>query len=95
MTTLGRFQEWFASNCNGDWEHGAGTTITTLDNPGWSIDINIGGTLLEGRSFQSVRVERSEHDWLHASITETEFRARCGSKNLEECLTIFCNWAGV
>jgi hypothetical protein len=93
MTSLERFQEWFASQCDGDWEHGAGVAISTLDNPGWSVAIDIIGTPLEGQSFQLVRIERTENDWLHVASTGDRFTIYCGPRNLEEGLTFFCNWA--
>ena len=39
MDVLSMVNEWFKSQCNGDWEHDYGITIQTLDNPGWSVDI--------------------------------------------------------
>jgi hypothetical protein len=46
MTAIQRLQHWFIANCNGDWEHQSGIAISTLDNPGWSIDIDVEGTAL-------------------------------------------------
>ena len=37
-------QQWYYGHCNGDWEHGSGIHIDTLDNPGWSITINLEDT---------------------------------------------------
>lgn len=34
-------QDWYCSQCNGDWEHGYGVSIETLDNPGWSLKIEL------------------------------------------------------
>ncbi|MDQ7778906.1 MAG: Imm53 family immunity protein, partial [Planctomycetota bacterium] len=51
MNALIELQKWFAGHCNGDWEHGAGITITTLDNPGWGVDISLEGTELENKPF--------------------------------------------
>jgi Immunity protein 53 len=44
-------QKWYQSQCNGDWEHSYGITIQTLDNPGWSLFVNLDGTMMEERSF--------------------------------------------
>ena len=38
---------WYAQQCDGDWEHENGIKIGTLDNPGWYIKIMLGGTELE------------------------------------------------
>ena len=93
MTSLERFERWFIANCDGDWEHGAGIAISSLDNPGWSVDINLRGTSLEDRSFAPVKREISENDWHHASIDASIFKIRCGPLNLEGAIALFCDWA--
>src|SRR5260221_4160816 len=40
MTALSDLENWYRSQCNGEWEHGEGITIGTLDNPGWSIQVS-------------------------------------------------------
>jgi hypothetical protein len=94
MKAIERLQAWFLSQCDGDWEHTAGIVISTLDNPGWFVDVDLSGTSVEARSFQAIKVERAEQDWLHAARTETKFKIYCGPGNLEESLTLFCDWAG-
>ena len=32
--------QWFASKCNGQWEHHEGILIQTTDNPGWLATVN-------------------------------------------------------
>lgn len=44
--------EWFAAQCDGDWEHEYGIRIGTLDNPGWRIRISLIGTELENKEFK-------------------------------------------
>jgi hypothetical protein len=90
---LERLQEWFASHCDGDWEHGNGVRLTTLDNPGWALDIQLDGTELENAPFQTVRRERSESDWVHCSIEGHVFCARGGTANLSELVRTFLDWA--
>jgi hypothetical protein len=94
MTPLERLQAWYVNQCNGDWEHGAGITISSIDNPGWSIRIDLRDTCLETQPFKRVQHERSAFDWLHAWRTGDEFCVACGPKNLEEALDLFCTWAG-
>ncbi|HEY0134050.1 MAG TPA: Imm53 family immunity protein, partial [Nannocystis sp.] len=55
-----RLQTWYASMCDGDWEHRFGVRITTLDNPGWHVRIDILETGLEIDEFVAVRVDRSD-----------------------------------
>jgi hypothetical protein len=80
MNNLERLQNWYVAQCDGDWEHGNGIAISTLDNPGWSVKINLEETSLEGRAFAPVKVERTENDWIHASSTGTAFRIFCGPR---------------
>jgi len=42
-------QRWFADQCDGEWEHSHGITIGTVDNPGWSIEIDLDETSLSDR----------------------------------------------
>jgi len=39
MDLLEQVEDWYSSQCNGDWEHQYGISIDTLDNPGWSRSI--------------------------------------------------------
>ncbi|MBA3697482.1 MAG: immunity 53 family protein [Planctomycetes bacterium] len=93
MNTLQRLERWFMANCDGDWEHGSGITISTLDNPGWTIDINVEETTLAGRVSEISKVDRTETDWLHSSCDGTVFKLRCGPGNLEEALQLFLDMA--
>jgi len=94
MTTLERLQSWYMKQCDGDWEHSNGITISTLDNPGWSIEIRIEETAVESKSFARLEREKTETDWMHAWSTGQSFCVRCGPNNLEEALILFCDWAG-
>ena len=40
MDILDWIQDWFKDNCDGHWEHGEVIQITTLDNPGWEVEID-------------------------------------------------------
>lgn len=85
-------EDWYLSQCDGDWEHGYGIKIVTLDNPGWSVSINLQETTLENKPFESWVKERTEHDWIHCRLKEGYFEARCGPQNLGEILLIFKDW---
>ena len=89
---LQAFAGWYARQCDGDWEHSHGIRITTLDNPGWRLDINVSGTEREGFSFEAVREERDELDWIHAWKEQEIFKVACGPLNLAEALQRFLDW---
>ncbi|MGW1432997.1 Imm53 family immunity protein [Streptomyces sp. NPDC002431] len=43
-------QGWYSAQCDEDWEHEWGVRINTLDNPGWSVRIDLEDTDLEAHS---------------------------------------------
>ena len=54
MSTITEIQNWFQEQCDDDWEHSYGIKIETCDNPGWSVRIDIIGTALENKSFETI-----------------------------------------
>ncbi|GIF05500.1 immunity 53 family protein [Actinoplanes siamensis] len=86
-------QAWYATQCDGSWEHDYGVSIDTLDNPGWSLLLDLRGTSLEGHDFPKYEVRRGEHDWLVARVVEGRFEAACGPLNLGEAIHEFRSWA--
>jgi hypothetical protein len=87
-------QGWFTAHTNSDWEHGSGVRIETLDNPGWSVEIDLSGTELLGRAFEKREIHRSEDDWLVAWVENDKWNVACGPLNLGEGLHYFRTWAG-
>src|SRR5688500_11087080 len=85
-------QHWCLSQCDGDWEHGFGVHIETLDNPGWIVKINLIGTELEGQRFDRIKIERSEQDWILSWVEEDIFKCASGPLNLDESLSFFRTW---
>ncbi|MFG2672166.1 immunity 53 family protein [Streptomyces sp. NPDC048445] len=86
-------QNWYAQQCDGDWEHEWGVKIATLDNPGWTIEIDLKETDLEEREYTLQEVGRSAQDWVRTWTVERTFHAACGPGNLTEALTLFRTWA--
>lgn len=80
---------WYQSQCDGDWEHQHGIRIGTLDNPGWSLDVDLVATPVEDRVAPQQLLERSEKDWLFVEVKENTFRARGGPGNLGEMIDAF------
>lgn len=92
MDKLAWLQEWYYKYCDGDWEHQERIKITTLDNPGWYILINLKETELETKNFNSLIIERSDNDWIHCNVKNSLFTVAGGPRNLDEMLSIFYNW---
>src|SRR5258708_5865496 len=94
MTSLERLTDWYAAHCDGDWEHQQGIQIDTLDNPGWSLTINLSGTELENTPFATLEEKYSDDaDWLRCWREGTDFRAACGSRRLTDVIDHFLAWA--
>jgi len=85
---------WYLSQCDGDWEHGYGIRIDTLDNPGWRLRVNLEGTPLEGRDLAAVSYNlESDDDWWHAQTREGWFEAACSPLNLVKIVRLFRGFA--
>ncbi len=71
--SLDSLGEWYATQCNGEWEHGYGIRIDTLDNPGWYVVIELTGTALERLRLEKRAVEKSEQDWFRIEVKDKKF----------------------
>lgn len=80
---------WYRSQCDGDWEHQHGVRISTLDNPGWSLDVDLAGTPRDGASLPKKMIERTKDDWVFLEVKDDFFRARGGPGNLAEIINLF------
>ena len=98
---LSWLQRWYSAHSDGEWEHGAGITIKTIDNPGWSMTIQVEGTELESASFEPVKTDVSETDWVRCRVAEREqgkpltyrrFEAHGGASNLNDIIGVFRTW---
>lgn len=89
---LNWLQSWYASNCDGDWEHTRRIRVNTLDNPGWHFSFNAEDMPLVTVPFVPVEIDRSETDWIRCRVEDGEFHGHGGPLNLEEILTHFRGW---
>jgi hypothetical protein len=94
MNPLSDLQSWYLSRCDGDWEHQYGVKIETLDNPGWSLKVDLCGTDAEDQTFGRTKIERTEDDWISCWVEKNEFNAAMGPQNLAEGIEIFLRWVG-
>jgi hypothetical protein len=98
MTALSELQEWYLSQCNGDWEHTHGVEIGTLDNPGWSFVVELSGSSLEGQTFAPVAhgevggsIEDNQ-DWYVCEVKDRKFQAYGGPRKLDDMIRVFLRW---
>jgi hypothetical protein len=89
LPPLGVLMAWYQSQCDGEWEHQHGVRIGTLDNPGWSVDVDLAETSQAGKSLSARTIRRSADDWVFLEIKDDVFRARGGPGNLLDLLDLF------
>lgn len=92
MNMLEWIQNWYLSNCDGDWEHSYGLNIYTLDNPGWSVDIELTDTDLEFSKFELIQKYIDANNWIHCDVVDGVFKGSGSADKLEEILKIFRDW---
>ena len=95
MEELRALQQWYLSQCNQDWEHMYGIKIDTLDNPGWTLKVDLRETELEGAAFETVSRGDSEDeaDWIFCKVEGDQFYGAGGALNLTELIQVFLQWA--
>lgn len=89
---LRNLQAWYVTNCDGDWEHTYGIRISTLDNPGWMLSVDLAQTPLEGKKFEEVVVETDESNWYQCRVQNQIFEGAGGPMNLADLIRTFTAW---
>ena len=85
---LTRLQNWYKTNCDGDWEHSWGLSIGTIDNPGWSVKIHLEDTCLSNLVYK-YSTDNGTFDWIDIKVKDQTFEAYCSPEKLIEVLKIF------
>ena len=86
-------QRFYASMCNGDWEHSYGFFIENIDNPGWSFAFELSDTFLEGQPYEPATLHKSDVDWVITKVEEDRWIGYGGALNLDEIIGHFRQWA--
>lgn len=82
-------QSWYRSNCDGEWEHEFGIRIVTLDNPGWSMEIDLTETSAEGFTVDRAKRSTGEGSWVWTSSDGVRFSASCDPGSLDVAGSLF------
>ena len=94
VNLIDALERWYASMCNGDWEHTYGVYIGNIDNPGWSLKVELIDTPLFNVFFEEIKIQREiENDWVICKVESGIFQGFGGPKNLNELLRIFLDWS--
>jgi hypothetical protein len=89
MEPIERLQVWYKNQCDGDWEHSYGIKIETLDNPGWSLTIDLLSTSLEDVVDFAEQQQISEFDWYHIKIDDVKYIAYGDPSKLNFLISYF------
>ena len=92
MNPLPELQKWYRSQCDGEWEHRFGIKIETLDNPGWSVRIELTGTALSKKCFPQLKKLGDKLTWIHCEVLDGKFEGHGGPLMLEEIIRTFLSW---
>ncbi|MFH0733180.1 MAG: immunity 53 family protein [bacterium] len=82
-------ENWYASNCNEDWEHMYGITIKTVDNPGWYVIIDLKETEFENVAVNNHLCKNSDNDWYDFGVEDAQFYASGDPSKLSFLLGLF------
>ena len=99
MSAIQDLQRWYLSQCNEDWEHTYGIEIGTLDNPGWSLAIDLTDTDIDGKPYAGFsygvgeNAESNGDEWLVTKTEKNKFMGYGGPGKLEELIQLFLAWA--
>lgn len=80
---------WYKSNCDGDWEHYYGIKIVTVDNPGWSLTIDLKNSNADLSEINWRLIEFTSVAWVGFEIMDDVFRCSSIPNNLELLIFIF------
>jgi len=92
MELLEWLQKWYSKNCDGYWEHMYGVSIDNIDNPGWTVTIDICETELESRMFDDIRYDNGDMDWMSCNVKQGKFKGSGDPTKLIKILKVFKDW---
>lgn len=100
MGSIQWLEAWHFAQCDDIWEHQHGIKITTLDNPGWLVTIDLLGTSQEGKQMEPVGDDsqinhigiEGNHSWLDCKVEGNRFIGAGGPGSLRTICEVFQKW---
>ena len=89
MKELEWLEDWYSSHCDGDWEHQYGVEIATIDNPGWSVTIDLVYTDWQDSEIEYQVFETSGNDWYGYRVENGKFIGSGDPKKLTVIINAF------
>jgi hypothetical protein len=94
MNNLDWLQMWYLSNCDGTWEHQYGIKISTLDNPGWAVEIDLVGVERAPQGPLEQDSDLGSNDWISCKLAAGSFRGHGDPLKLDAIIGVFRHWCG-
>ncbi len=82
-------QNWYRDQCDGNWEHNYGIVISTIDNPGWDVKVDLSYTSTEIEDKKWKLIEETESNWVGFKVCENKFEGSGDFSKLGLILSIF------
>ena len=93
LESISKINAWYASNCDGDWEHQYGISIQTLDNPGWLVEIDLFNTVKENKKFDAQKFnEVGNTEWFDIKVVDKKLVGACSVSQFSTLLHICAKW---
>jgi len=92
MENLKWLENWYKNNCDGSWEHIYGIEINTLDNPGWSVKIDLKETKFTNNKKYELNNDYGENDWIKCYMYNEVFTGCGDCFKLEMIIKTFREW---
>ncbi|MBM0256348.1 Imm53 family immunity protein [Micromonospora sp. 4G55] len=89
MSDLTFLQSWFKRNCDEDWEHEYGIRVESTDNPGWSVEVDLVDTDVEGRLLSRQKLTPDAGRWAWVWSDGDCFHGACDPLSLDVVLRQF------
>lgn len=84
--------DWYAAQCDEEWEHEFGVQLSTLDNPGWSLEVDLKDTDLAGRLLERYVFEGEADRWAQCWSDGEKFHGVCDPASFGLVLGQFRNF---
>jgi hypothetical protein len=99
MSEVARLAAWYYRQCNGEWEHQYGVDIGTLDNPGWTLTVDLAETTLETVPYSPIReglgpdAHPAASGWISCKLVDRQWKGAGDESKLERLIREFVTWA--
>ncbi|MFY1048502.1 immunity 53 family protein [Chryseobacterium sp. GP-SGM7] len=80
-------QKWFNEQIDGNWEHEAVLKIETIDNPGWSLEVNLVQGSIPSTEWKLFEV--SDDNWVGYKFEDNTFHASGDPNKLSLLIGMF------